>query len=97
MPYGNVDLGQQWLLALLHQAITQPGVDFLLVSFSGFYLRTPAIMLYDQFENHTFKIIAKSPTGQWTEFSHPQPSCATLKAMVMNSKQSVHPFRMDGH
>ena len=35
MPYGDVDLGQHWLVIGWHQAITWTNVDFSLVRFCG--------------------------------------------------------------
>ena len=69
MPYGDTDLGQ--LDAWWHQAITWTDVDFSLVWFCGIHLRTISqwvpdyylrvIVLYNEFENHTFEITTTSP------------------------------------
>ena len=37
--YGGIDLGQHWLVAWQHQAITWTNVDFSLVRFYGIHMR----------------------------------------------------------
>ena len=63
---------RQWLVAWRHQAITWTNVDFLSIRICGihleqFHIKCPATILYNEFENYTFKITATTPRGQWVK------------------------------
>ena len=79
MPYGNIDLGLYWLRWRLGACLMAPShylnQCWLIISKilwhspqSNFTARVQAAILYNEFENYTFKTSATSPCGQWVKW-----------------------------
>ena len=63
-------LAQEWLVAWQYQVITWANVDFSLVRFCNIHVESRfmsayAAILYNGFEDYTFKITVISPKDQW--------------------------------